>query len=92
MSARGERLFETGKGPHDAAHRDHAELQAAERGAPLRAAAAALQRHRRPSAGHRVRRAAEPQSPAGLLPKRSEPDQREAAGKLYIRTSSALHA
>lgn len=85
------RLSETWKGAHAAAHWDHADhLQDAQRRAPLRAAAA-LQHRWSPSVGHRVRRGAEPQSTAGLLPKRSEPDQREAAGKLYF-TSAARHA
>ena len=73
-----------GQGTHDAAHRDHPELQAAQRGAALRAAAAALQRRRGRGGGRRVGRGAEPQSAAGLLPQRSEPDQREAAGKIQI--------
>lgn len=72
-----------GNGPHDAVHRDLAELQSPQPGAPLRAAAA-LQRLRSPTDGHRVRGGAEPQSLAGLLPKRSEPDQWETAGKIHI--------
>lgn len=66
--ARRERLLETGKIPNHDALRDHAELQAAERNAHLRSAGAALQLHWSPSVGHRVRRGAEPQGPAGLLP------------------------
>lgn len=81
--ARAERLFETARGPHAVAHRDHAELQAAQRDAPLRIAAA-LRRRWSGAAGRRVRGGAEPQSPAGLLPQRSEPDQREAAGKMHL--------
>lgn len=79
--------------PTNAAHRDHAELQAAARRAALRRAAAAaaaaaaeLRRGRGSGSGAgrlpvRGGAAAQPQSPAGLLPQRSQPDQREAAGK-----------
>lgn len=69
-------------------HWDHAELQAAQRGAPVRIAAA-LQRRWSRSVGLRVRGGAEPQSPARLLPQRSEPDQREAAGKICTRSTHA---
>lgn len=69
-------------------HWDHAELQAAQRGAPVRIAAA-LQRRWSRSVGLRIRGGAEPQSPARLLPQRSEPDQREAAGKICTRSTHA---
>lgn len=88
VCAGGERLFETCKAANDGAHVHRAELQSA----PLRTAAA-LQPRRGPSVGARVRRGrAEPQSPAGLLPEGSEPDQREAAGKIRLCATESKSA
>lgn len=73
---------------HAAVHRDHADLQAADQGAALRSAAVRRGWSRDVRVG--VRRGAEPQSPAGLLPQRSEPNQWEAAGKRISTPTATL--